>query len=58
MMNVAVGTIENAVSDFLRSVWGRRNEILKIWQWIVLYEVKKDNLTPECVVNGTECYGG
>ena len=37
------------------SVWDRRKEIL--YGSGSIAEVSQDNLTPECKVNGNECYG-
>ena len=45
----------NRVGDFLMSVWDRRKEIL-YGNGSVL-EVSQTSPTPECEVNGTECYG-
>ena len=38
------------------SVWDRRKEILYGNGLVV--EVSQNNPTPECEVNGTECYDG
>ena len=46
----------NKVGDFLMSVWDRRKEILYGNGLVV--EVGQNNPTPECEVNGTECYDG
>ena len=43
----------NKVGGFL-SVWDRRKEIL--YGNGLLVEVSQNNPTPECKVNGTECY--
>ena len=46
----------NRVGDFLMSVWDRRKEIL--YGNGLVGEVNRNNPTPECEVNGTECYDG
>ena len=44
----------NRVGNFFMSVWERRKEILYSNGLVV--EVNQNNPTPECEVNGTECY--
>ena len=46
----------NEVGDFLRSVWDRRKELL--YGNGSIGEVGQNNTTPECEVNGTECFDG
>ena len=46
----------NRVGDFLMSVWDRRKEIL--YGNGLVGNVSQNNPTPECEVNGTECYDG
>ena len=46
----------NRVGDFLMSVWDRRKEIL--YGNGLVGDVNQNNPTPECEVNGTECYDG
>ena len=45
----------NGVGVFLLSVWGRGKECL--YGDGSACEVSWTNATPECKVNGTECYG-
>ena len=47
----------NKVGDFLMSVWDRRKESL-YGNGSSTGKVSQYNPTPECVVNGTECYDG
>ena len=44
----------NRVSSFLIAVWNRRKENLPGTGSVCM--TQQSNLTPECVVNGTECY--
>ena len=53
-MNLVLDTIEKAF--FLVSVWDRRKEIL--YGNGSSCGIGQTNPTPECEVNGTECYGG
>ena len=47
---------DGGVGNCLMSVWDRRKEILHDRGSVG--EVSKTSPTPECKVNGTECYGG
>ena len=51
-MNVVYGIIKLEIFKML--VWGRRKEIL--YGSGSIPEVSQHNPTPECEVNGTECY--
>ena len=44
----------NRVGDFLVSVWDRRKQLLYVNGSACM--ARQNNPTPECVVNGTECY--
>ena len=54
--NDECGSWYNRVGDFLVSVWDRRKETL--YGSGSVGEVSRTIPTPECEVNGTECYNG
>ena len=56
LVNDECSSWHNKIEGFLVSVWDRRKEILHGSG--LLGEVNRNNPTPECKVNGTECYDG
>ena len=46
----------NRIGDFLLSIWNQRKQILFMNGTSLL--ASQTNHTPECMINGTVCYGG
>ena len=44
----------NEVDIFKVSVWGRRTQLMHVDRSACM--ARQKNPTPECIVNGTECY--